>query len=124
MDYTPLLSFGQTIIQGKVLSTIFMTPWAPAYVVYFASACELIMTFVAAAYVAVHTVEAGVSFGRGLYYNYAGWTSMADLIFLWELFVIVAFLFWSILSIVFGMTGASLVWAALNERVAEVTADS
>lgn len=57
-----------------MLSTIFSTPQAPTYIIYFTSMMELAMVFTGAGYVAVHTVEAGVNFSRGLYANYGKWS--------------------------------------------------
>lgn len=120
MDFTSILTFGHTLIQGKVLSTIFMTPWAPLYVVYFASAMELAMVFTGAAYVVVHAVEAGVDFARGLYYNYAKWSAIADQIAVFELVVCFLFLFWSLLCVILSLVAAGEIWTALNARATGV----
>jgi hypothetical protein len=103
MDFTSLLSFGEIIINGKVLSTIFMTPWAPLYVTYLASAMELTMAFVAAAYVTVHATDAGVDFVHGLYKNYAKWSDWADSIAMLELVVVMFFFFWAFLCTVLAL---------------------
>jgi len=81
------------------------------------------MTMVAAGYVIVHAVECSVSFVKGFYFLYADWSTMANLIWLWELFAIASYLSWALLAIFFGFTGGAIVWSSLDSRVAEVKAE-
>lgn len=116
MDFTSLLTFGQTIIQGQVLSNIFMSVYTPLYLVYFGNAMAVAVCFVAAGYVAVHTVEAGVSFTKGLYYEYAKWSSWASSIATLELVILTLFLLWSLLIVILTLAGSGHVWDTLNAR--------
>jgi len=111
-----------TVIKGEVLKTIFMTPWAPFYVMYFVTIAELIMAFIGAAYVAVHAAEAAVSFSKGLYANYAKWTQFANQIAVFELVILTLFMGWAMFTTIFSLWQASTFWEQMNMIYDEVKA--
>lgn len=84
----------------------------------------LVMAYVAAAYVIVCTVEAGVDMSIGFYYNYAGASSVGDLLYLFEVILILAWQMWAFITPIMATMLASEVWNQLDTRVAEARLDS
>ena len=84
----------------------------------------LIMCLAAAAYVVVKSVDAGVSFTRGLYSTYAGGSSFSDMLYLYEVLAILSWQFWSLIVIIIAFVSASDIWTKLDARLAEAAAAS
>lgn len=84
----------------------------------------LVMAYVAAAYVIVCTVEAGVSMSIGFYYNYAGASSIGDLLYVFEVILIIAWQLWALITPIMATLLASEVWNQLDARVAEASLES
>lgn len=90
MDFTQLFSLGDSYIHSTVIYNFLTGKLGPAEVIYGADLMSLIMSLAAAAMVVCKSVDTGVSFTRGLYYNYAGGSSLGNLIYLLEAIVIIA----------------------------------
>lgn len=67
----------------------------PEFLVYFATLSALIIMIASSAFVAVKTTAAAVNFSLGFYFQYAGASLEGDLMYLWELIFVSAWLLWS-----------------------------
>lgn len=119
MDFPTLINFFHTLVQGKVLSTIFDTRDASWYLVYFFDMFSLTMSFVGAACVAVCVVEATVDFEKGLYANYAKWKDYTNQIAVFEVIIMTLFMGWSLVTTILALVWADDVWKKLEARIAE-----
>lgn len=90
MDFTTYWSFAESYINKTLLYGFLSGKLGPAHMIYGADLMHLCMTLAAAAYVVVKSVDAGVSFTRGFYHTYAGGSANGNLLYLWEVFVILA----------------------------------
>lgn len=84
-----------------------------------ASLIMMVAAWVAAAYVACAAISGGVELGRTMYHQYAGWSQIGDLTEAFEVFFVLAFLFWSFVQVVLSFFLASDVWKQLAQRKAE-----
>lgn len=82
----------------------------------------LTISFVAAAYVVCAAIEASVHFANsgtdkwGFYADYANWSSMGTLIYLWESLLVVAWNWWAFLYLILAVIFAADVWGQLERR--------
>lgn len=77
------------------------------------------MGWVSAAYVAYKTVDAAIHTARGFFATYAGYSSFANNMFLYEVLVVLAYLFWSFMVIVLSTLTAAQLWSTLDKRMAD-----
>lgn len=96
--------------------------------IYTGVLASLVMSFVAAAYVIVKTVDAGVSYTGLFVEGYAaeyrgGSTSWGDNLGLFELIAIILFSLWSLIMTITSLFAASEVWEKMEARVIGVTTE-
>lgn len=82
-------------VEYVVYQAMFSNYVGPEFLVYFATLSALIIMIASSAFVAVKTTAAAVSFKKGFYYQYAGASLEGDLMYLWELIFVSAWLLWS-----------------------------
>lgn len=82
------------------------------------------MKLAGAGYVAVKTVDSGVSFTKGFYFDYGAWSSIVNNLAIWELIVICLWMIWSLTTTILALVGASMLWNMLDLRLAEAEKDS
>merc|ERR1719502_2532192 len=69
-----------------------MAQWTPQFLAYAGDLIALVASQLAAAYAGAKAIEAAVSFSKGFYYQYAGYSEMGDYLGLWELLAVILFL--------------------------------
>lgn len=79
----------------------------------------IILTFVSSAYVAVKTVDAGVSSTIGFYSNHAGSSELADYLLAFELVVILTWLLFALVENIVVLVYGSELWNKLDARLAD-----
>lgn len=124
MDFTTITSFGHTFITGKVISNFLSGEFGGEHVIYTVTLMSLTMCLATAAYVVVSTVQAGVNFMKGFYYNYAVSSQYGNLLYAFEVAVIIAWELWALVITIMSFVGADLVWKKTEARMAEAAADS
>ena len=70
----------------------------------------LIASFVSAACVILAAVDAGIQLDRAFYSTYANKSSTGNLIYLWEVILIIAWEFWAFFYLILALVFASNVW--------------
>lgn len=125
MDFSTFWSFAESYINQKVMYGFFTGKLGPAHVIYGADLISLCMSLAAAAYVIVVAVDAGVSTALGLYHNYGGgYSTWTDLLYVWELIVIILWELWAFIVIIVSLVTAGQVWETVDSRIAEAAANS
>jgi len=124
MDHGDMMEFIHTIIFKLVWQNIWETRFAAQYVAYFMVMLKAIMGFAAAGYVVVRTVNSGISFDRGHYFNFANVSNEADNLYYYELVVIILMMLWSLVITLLHAEGAILIWKNLDTRLLEASTDS
>jgi len=84
----------------------------------------LCMVYISSAYVIVKTVDAGVSVSKGFYFRYADYSSIGNLVGVFELILILGWQFWGFVQPILATWLASDVWGQMEKRVAEANADT
>jgi hypothetical protein len=84
----------------------------------------MIVSFASAAFVVVKTVDAAIHTSIGFYHNYADYSTVGNLMYLYEIILIMAFLFWSFLTTILAILSGSNLWSLTDARLAEAAADS
>jgi len=98
--------------------------YAPIYYTYYGIIFAMITSFASAAFVVIKTVDAAIHTTRGFYFNYAGDSSVSNNMFLYEVIVIMAFLFWAFVTTVLALFSGSNLWSLTDARLAEAAAES
>lgn len=79
----------------------------------------IVLTFVSSAYIAVKTVDAGVSTTIGFYSNHAGSSELADYLLAFELVAIITWLLFAMVENIVVLTYGSELWDKLDARLAD-----
>jgi len=88
-DWSTQFSTMESYINGIVLNGFINGELKQFEVVQTAVLVMLVMAYVASAYVICAAVDAGVSVSRGFYSTYGGQSSIGNLLYLFEAFLIV-----------------------------------
>merc|ERR1719231_769432 len=111
IDFTQMLNFAHSWVQGSVMQAWFAGKLGPSEWIYTADIMMLVAVYTAAAYVAVKTVDAGANFVTGYYATYAGASDWGDRLMYFSTFVFIGgFLFWSLFNTIFTTVIATEVW--------------
>ena len=119
MDFSSILNFGTTWVNSKVMMGFFSGMLTQREMLYTSIIWMLLVTYVAAGYVAVHSVDAGVNSVKGFYSVYGGESSVGNNLMLYELIFVLSFLGWSLVKTILATVFASQVWDAVDARIAE-----
>ena len=92
----PIFTAGLGLIDYAVFSAYLSGMVGPEFIVFAAALIMLFTSLVTAAYVALCTVDASVSFSTGFAHIYRNSTTLGNLLGLWELIFVLAFLTWSL----------------------------
>lgn len=84
--------------------------WTPCLLAYAGDLIALIASQMAAAYAAVHAIEAAVHFDIGFYYIYAGSSDQGDQLGFYELLSVILFLTWALGISIVGYIEGALLW--------------
>lgn len=123
-DFSQYFGFAQSVINGKVITAFMTGELAQVSFIQTADLFMLVMTYVASAYVILCTIEAGVSVSIGFYKNYANVSSIGDLIYLFEVILILGWQLWAFVQPILATMLASEVWNQVEIRVAEAQLSS
>jgi hypothetical protein len=112
----PIFTAGLGLIDYAVFSAYLSGMVGPEFIVFAAVIIMLITSLVTAAYVALCTIDASVSFSTGFARLYRNSTMLGNGLGLWELIFVLAFLTWSLGVTYMSFMHASHVVDQLNER--------
>lgn len=112
----PIFTAGLGLIDYAVFSAYLSGMVGPEFIVFAAVLIMLFTSLVTAAYVALCTVDASVSFSTGFAHIYRNSTTLGNLLGLWELIFVLAFLTWSLGVTYMSFEHASHVVDELNRR--------
>jgi len=119
MDFSSILNFGTTWVNSKVMMGFFSGMLAQREMLYTSIIWMLLVTYAAAGYVAVHSVDAGVNSAKGFYLVYGDNSSVGNNLMIYELIFVILFLGWSLIKVILVTLFASQVWDAVDARLAE-----
>ena len=118
-DWTGHFSLMESFINSIVVKGFMTQELGSFEFVQTAAMMMLIMSYAASAYVICATISAGVSVSRGFYHTYAGGSAIGNLLYLFELFLIIGWEFWGFMQVIFATSLASDAWGQLEARRAE-----
>ena len=123
-DITQFFTFGESYIQGTVFTGFFNGKLGTESFLQTSIMMMLIMGYVASAYVITCSISAGVSVTRAFYATYAGFSDISNLLYLFEVVMILSFQGWGFWKAILVTILASQIWNQVDRRVAEAQADS
>jgi hypothetical protein len=96
----PMVMLASGLVDYVVLQAWWSGYFGPEFLVWFGNLMALIISLIAAAYVAVSTVKASVSFVDGFAFTYRNDTILGSMVGLWECVFVLMYLMWSMVVIV------------------------
>jgi hypothetical protein len=89
-DISQFFGIGESYINGTVITGFMTGQLGTVSFLQTTIMAMLVMSYVASAYVITCTIEAGVSISRAFYHTYAGGSALGNLIYVLEVFLILA----------------------------------
>ena len=100
LEIAPMFTYAMGILDVTILTAWLNGMFDPSFLVYAGTIIALIVELCTAAYLAVKTVDATVSFNNGFAFNYRITTWFGNLLGLWECMAYLMFMGWSMVVIV------------------------
>ena len=89
-DISQFFGIGESYVKGTIFTGFMTGQLGTVSFLQTTIMAMLVMSYVASAYVITCTIEAGVSISRAFYHTYAGGSSLGNLIYALEVFLILA----------------------------------
>ena len=109
IDFTSMINFGHTIISGRVLSAFLTGEFGGEHVIYTVDLIALIMCMATAAYIVVMSVAKSVTTSK-YYFIYANYSAIGNLLYLWDMFLLVMWQLWAMVLTIMAFVSAHLIW--------------
>jgi len=116
-----MFRMADTVISGMAIDRFNKGMNPAVFWVYWGVAWMMFMSWCSAAWVVYQTVQSAISWGleSSHYYNYANWSDIGNLWYLWELIAVSVFLLWSLWTVILSVWAGSEQWRLMDERMDE-----
>lgn len=112
----PWFTWGLGLLDVAVLTAWLSGMFEPIFLIHAGNFISLIVGLCSAAYVAVKTVDATVSFSEGFAFNYRNYTWLGNMLGAWELLAFAMFMGWSLIVTLASFRFSSYVFDLTHAR--------